>query len=138
MKKIAFVIYQIHKCAQGHVTLQQIPNPPPFKYRHFDSSHEQFWMYLVDSGAAEGVGASHPPIAGVGERGGVHRIVDPPLLAYYVYRFISCFCYFEDSLLSLSPPLTSFNIAQFDFISSSYRFVILFYFLLFTKKQTLQ
>lgn len=65
--------------------------PPPSKYRHFDSAHGQFWMYLVDSGVAEGVGASHPSVARKGERGGVHRIVDPPLPVHYVYRFISCF-----------------------------------------------
>lgn len=135
MKKIAFVIYQIHKCAQGHVTLQQTPNPPPFKYRHFDSSHEQFWMYLVDSGAAEGVGASHPPIARVGERGGVHRIVDPPLLTMFTDSY-PVFATLKILFCLYSP--TSFNIAQFYFISSSYLFVILFYFLLFIKKQTLQ
>ncbi|KAK1133029.1 hypothetical protein K0M31_014392 [Melipona bicolor] len=85
---------EIRKCAaQGHVTLQQTPNPLPLNIVILtpltDSSG---CMYLVDSGAAEGVGASHPPVARVGERGGVHRIVDPPLpVLHCVYRFISCF-----------------------------------------------
>lgn len=46
------------------------------------------------------------------------------------------FCLYP--LPSPFPLLTNFNIAQFDFISSSYRFLILFYFLSFTKRETLQ
>ena len=62
-------------------------------------------MYLlVDSGAAEGVGASHPPVARVGERGGVHRIVDPPLpasLCLQIHILFPC-CFSENCVSHLS------------------------------------
>lgn len=43
-----------------HAAAKQPPTPL-VEYRHFNSPHGQFWMYPVDSAAAEGVvGASHP------------------------------------------------------------------------------
>lgn len=136
MKKIAFVIYQIHKCAQGHVTLQQLPTPHPSNIVILTRlTNSSGCISLIRALQREWVRHTHRQQGWEKEVGYTASSIHPCLLTMFTDSY-PVFATLKILFCLYSP--TSFNIAQFYFISSSYLFVILFYFLLFIKKQTLQ